>query len=514
MVIVARDGSGDFTSLQAAIDAIPEPGRAPAIILLRMDEYRERAVVHRNNVRIIGEARDRTVLAGSGGAKDPFSSAALTITGNNVEIENLTVRSDAGDGADPAAGLAAAVCAAGDRGVFRNCRLIGPKNALRCGPLREAEPGAEAGPLTRSRQYFERCRVEGDVDCIRGSCCWFEACTLHTGARGGRHTAANPHRRQPFGLVFHRCRLTGEGAPGAADPDRPGQAFVRTAFLECEMDGHGAPEGCADRDGEARTITLPEVLSGYDGWRPDRRIPTWFLCGDSTMADYPEEQSPMMGWGQALQALLPENVFVVNEAVCGRSSKSFVAEKRLSMIELCLRPGDRLLISFSHNDEKEDPLRYTSPRLTYPEYLGMYIDAARQQGAEPVLITPVARRLFDEAGRPVPTHGEYPAAMRDLAAYRGVRLVDLEAATMALLQETGPEGSKALFCHVPAGSVNYPDGLQDNSHLQDRGAIRVAAIFLDLLQGKRRADAVIARGDPLSAARRAAIAALEDSILR
>jgi len=292
-------------------------------------------------------------------------------------------------------------------------------------------------------------------------------------------------------------------------------------FLECEMDEHVAPAGfedwdeervVTDRYGEWKTsgaradqmprhpsqkrmteedaarITLADVIGGWDGWRPDRRTPTWFLCGDSTMANYPEECAPMTGWGQALQALLPETVFVQNEAVCGRSSKSFVAEKRLNYIELCLRPGDRLIISFSHNDEKNDPDRYTSPRLTYPEYLSMYIDAARRQGAEPILATPIARRLFDENGRLVPTHGEYPDAMRDLAMERGVRLVDLERGTMAMMREAGPEGSKDFFCHLPKGHPNYPDGAEDNSHPRDRGATRIARLFLELLAGKAAAE--------------------------
>jgi len=551
MYIVARDGSGDFTSLQQAIDAIPESGRTPTIIFLRMDEYREKVVVHKNNVRIVGEARDRTILTWNGCAKDPgpdgeekgtFMSSTLMITGQNVEVENLTIRNDAGDGR--AVGQAVAVYAAGDRGVWRNCRMIAHQDTLFCGPLRmpnvtgeigdrrgcaEAVTRVEDGHLTHSRQYFEDCYIEGDVDFIFGSYrCWFERCTLYMGGRGGWYTAANTNQAQPHGFVFHRCRLTGGCEEGKAYLGRPWRAFARTVFLECEMDEHVAPEGfedwdetrvVTDRYGEWRTsgaradqaprhpaqkrmtdedaagITLAEVLGGWDGWRPDRRTPTWFLCGDSTMANYPEDAAPMAGWGQRLQALLPEAVFVQNEAVCGRSSKSFVAEKRLSFIELCLRPGDRLIISFSHNDEKTDPERATTARLTYPDYLNMYIDAARGQGAEPILVTPIARRLFDEKGNPVPTHGEYPDAMRDLAAYRGVRLVELEKATMALLRDLGPEGSKRIFCHVPAGQRNYPEGLEDNSHLQERGATRIAQLFLSLLSGEQIGEPIGAAGE-------------------
>ena len=76
MYIVAKDGSGDFTSIQQAIDAIHGGERSPVILLLRMDEYRERVVVDKDNVRIIGEARDRTVITASGCAKDRDESGA------------------------------------------------------------------------------------------------------------------------------------------------------------------------------------------------------------------------------------------------------------------------------------------------------------------------------------------------------------------------------------------------------------------------------------------------------
>lgn len=539
MYIIAKDGSGDFTTIQAAIDAIPGGGRAPAILLLRMDEYHERVIVNKDNVRIVGEARDRTVITHSACAKDPdgnggergtFLSFTMIVTGKNVEVENLTVRNDAGDGRE--VGQAVAVYAAGDRGVWRNCRFIAHQDTLFCGPLMQkvtddiaprigsAECVESVGdcPLTFSRQYFEDCFIQGDVDFIFGPYrCWFERCTLYMNARGGMYTAANTPETQPCGLVFHRCFLTGECEEGMGFLGRPWRKFARTLFLDCEMDGHVAPQGFCDwntekpvtercgewgtrgvradqstrhpsqkrmTDAEAMAVTVPDVIGGYDGWRPDRRTPTWFLCGDSTMADYPASRAPMTGWGQMLPALLPENVFVENCAVNGRSSKSFVAEKRLNFIELCLRKGDKLLIQFGHNDEKDDPLRYTSPRGTYPEYLNMFIDAARRQGAEPILITSIVRRRFDENGNLVPTHGDYPAAMRDLAEYRGVRLLDMEKATGQLVGEMGDEASKRLYNWVQKGHPNYPDGVQDNTHLCREGALRFARIALNLMEEK------------------------------
>ena len=543
MYIIASDGSGDFTSIQQAVDAVPDGNRAPVILLVRMGEYRERVVVHKDHLRIVGEARDRTVVTASGCAMDKdengndrgtFLSATFTVTGANVEVENLTVRNDAGDGRD--VGQAVAVYAAGDRGVWRNVRMIAHQDTLFCGPLMpkvadfisprrgraETVPSVGDCPPTRGRQYFEDCYIQGDVDFIFGPYrCWFERCTLFMNARGGFYTAANTPEGQPHGMVFHRCVLTGECGEGEAFLGRPWRKYARTAFLNCDMDAHVAPSGFSDWDetrvvtfryaefgttgiradqsarhprqkrlteAEAGLITLQEVIGVWDGWRPDRRTPVWYLCGDSTMANYPESAYPMTGWGQKLQALLNENVYVENCAVNGRSSKSFVAEKRLNFIELCLRKGDRLIVSFSHNDEKKDPERATDARITYPEYLGMYIDAARRQGAEPILVTPIPRRLFDGEGNPVPTHGAYPDAMRCCAFFRGVRLVDLEKAAARLFRRLGPEGTKRVFCHVPAGSENYPDGLSDNSHLQEEGAITIAALFLDLLRQPPRPE--------------------------
>ena len=540
MYIVAADGSGDYASIQAAVDAVPEGKRAT--IVVRAGEYRERVIVNRDRVRIVGEDRDRTVITHSACARDrdaegkekgTFLSFSMLITGHGVEIENLTVRNDAGDGRD--AGQAVAVYAAGDRGVMRSCRLIAHQDTLFCGPvmpkvIREILPRTAGTaecvesvgdcPATRSRWYFENCFIQGDVDFIFGPYrCWFECCQLHMNARGGFYTAANTPGDQPFGFVFHDCRLTGECGPGQAYLGRPWRKYARTIFLKCEMDECVAPAGFSDWDaertvtarygeyasrgaradltprhpGEKRLteaegegITAEMVLGGEDRWRPKERVPTWYLCGDSTMADYPASRAPMAGWGQALPALT-EGAHVENCAVNGRSSKSFLDEMRLHCIEMCLRRWDRLVVSFSHNDEKADPLRHTDPDTAFPACLDRYIDAARRAGAEPILATPVPRRYFAE-GRLIPTHGTYPDAMRALAKRRGVRLADLERRAMRAFQALGEEGTKKVFCHVPAGDRNYPDGLRDDSHLQWRGAALVARLFLEALEDPGTAE--------------------------
>ncbi|MFI8188177.1 rhamnogalacturonan acetylesterase [Streptomyces sp. NPDC085946] len=196
---------------------------------------------------------------------------------------------------------------------------------------------------------------------------------------------------------------------------------------------------------------------------------TLHLAGDSTAAQKYTDAAPETGWGTALPFFLHRDRPVANHAVNGRSSKSFVDEGRLDAVLARIRPGDFLLIQFAHNDEKAaDPARYTEPWTTYQDHLRLYVDGARARGARPVLATPVERRRFDADGNAVPSHGEYPAAMRALAGEEGVALLDVQALSLALWQELGPEETKTYF--------NWTAGEQDNTHFAPLGAIAVARL--------------------------------------
>ena len=217
--------------------------------------------------------------------------------------------------------------------------------------------------------------------------------------------------------------------------------------------------------------------------RPRRR--TIFVAGDSTAATYATADVPRAGWGQALPVFLRPEIDVVNAALSGASSKSFADLGRLDLILAAIRPGDLLLVSFGHNDEKtEDPARYTEPWTTFQQYLSLYLDGARATGAHPVLVTPVERRRFTSAGVPYLSHGEYPDAVRALAADTDTPLIDLTASSFALWSSLGPEATKDYFLWLDAGeSVNYPTGAADNTHFQAHGAIEVARLVVS--EGKR-----------------------------
>lgn len=200
-----------------------------------------------------------------------------------------------------------------------------------------------------------------------------------------------------------------------------------------------------------------------------RRSRTLYIAGDSTAAQKYANAAPETGWGMALPFFLGKELVVANHAVNGRSSKSFVDEGRLAVILSAIRPGDFLLIQFGHNDEKaEDPTRYTEPWTTYQDHLRMYVEGARARGARPVFATSVERRKFDAGGKALPTHGEYPAAMRELAAEERVALLDTQALSLALWQELGVEETKKYF--------NWTATEQDNTHFNPPGAIAVARL--------------------------------------
>lgn len=203
---------------------------------------------------------------------------------------------------------------------------------------------------------------------------------------------------------------------------------------------------------------------------------TLFMIGDSTMADKPLiPPNPERGWGQLLPLYFREGVRVENHAVNGRSTKSFIDEGRWQAVVDRLKPGDYVIIQFGHNDEKKnDPKRYTEPFGSFKTNLEMFVRETRAHQATPILATPVARRKFDQAGKPVDTHGDYVTAARQAAQELQVPLLDLNRDSTALLAQLGPDSSKRLYDWIPAGEFKrYPKGISDDTHFNAYGASRM-----------------------------------------
>jgi lysophospholipase L1-like esterase len=169
---------------------------------------------------------------------------------------------------------------------------------------------------------------------------------------------------------------------------------------------------------------------------------TVYLLGDSTVTDQPHE--PWGSWGQMLPRFFKPGVAVANHAESGESLKSALAAHRLDKVLSTMKPGDYLFMQFGHNDEKE-----RGPGVgaftTYKADLRQFVTETRRRGGQPVLVTPMHRRRFDDGGKVVDTHGDYPDAVRQVAKEENVPLIDLHAMSRPLYEAFGPDGSKAAF---------------------------------------------------------------------
>jgi len=203
-----------------------------------------------------------------------------------------------------------------------------------------------------------------------------------------------------------------------------------------------------------------------------------YLIGDSTISIKEVSKYPEKGWGMPFAWFFDSGIKVDNRAMNGRSTKSFISEKRWDAVKDSLKAGDYVFIQFGHNDEVPTKKSYTT-ETEFVANLSRFVEESRKRNAIPVLITPVARRLFNEDGKVQDSHKEYAQLVRNTATKLDVPLIDLSEKSMALLQELGVEKSKYLFNHLkPGQNPNYPKGLEDNTHFNELGARYMAELVL------------------------------------
>lgn len=207
------------------------------------------------------------------------------------------------------------------------------------------------------------------------------------------------------------------------------------------------------------------------------KVPTIFLCGNSTVVDYDNE--PWAAWGQMFPRWFNDQVAIANYAESGESANTFIGAGRLKKALTQMKKGDYIFMEFGHNDQKQrGPGKGAFYSFMYS--LKIYIDEARSKGAQPVLITPTQRRRFDKNGKIIDTHSDYPEAIRWLAEKENVPLIDLNEISRTLYEAMGDEGSKNAFVHYPANT--YPGQtkeLKDNSHSNTYGAYELAKCIIE-----------------------------------
>lgn len=203
----------------------------------------------------------------------------------------------------------------------------------------------------------------------------------------------------------------------------------------------------------------------------DTTATTIFLCGNSTVVD--QEREPWASWGQMIPRFFNENICIANYAESGERTTTFIAAKRWMKIMKMAKAGDYIFIEFGHNDEK-DKGPGTGAWYNFTTNLKRLIDEARMKDCKVVLITPTARRRF-ENGMNQNTHGEYPDAVKTVCQRENVPLIDLTEMTTTLYNTFGEEDSKKLLVHYPANTFpGQAKALADNTHFNTFGAYEIA----------------------------------------
>lgn len=215
---------------------------------------------------------------------------------------------------------------------------------------------------------------------------------------------------------------------------------------------------------------------------PEKKKITIWMCGDSTMSIKEKKAYPETGWGMPFVYFWDSSVLVENLAKNGRSTSSFRNEGLWKKVFDGAGEDDYVFIQFGHNDEVSTKKTYTT-ETEFRNNLKQFVAEARNKKATPVLLTPMARRKFDQNGRIEGTHDMYSQLVRDVAKEEKVILFDMDKITQNLYQQFGVENSKLLFLQLKPGEhPNYPDGKEDNTHFNELGARLLAQSVLDQIK--------------------------------
>ncbi len=258
VLTVAKDGSKQFTTVQSAIDAVPENNVYPVVINISDGVYKEVVNIPANKpyISLVGESEEGTIITydnyagkdnGRGGTLGTSGSASVYIYGNDFSAKNITFENSFDESAYEGSGTqAVAVYVKGERQSFDNCSFLGNQDTLY---------------VNDGTQYFNDCYIEGDVDFIFGaSTAYFENCVIRSLDKGsdtnnGYITAASTSKDDEFGFVFRNCTLTSDAKEGTVYLGRPWHpsgdvnAIASVAFINCEIGNHINADGWTSMSG-------------------------------------------------------------------------------------------------------------------------------------------------------------------------------------------------------------------------------------------------------------------------
>ena len=225
-IVVSRDGTGNFRTLQEAIESARAFMDYTVTIYVKNGVYKEKVIVPSwvENIDIIGEDRDKTIITYDDHANinkmGTFRTYTVKVEGSDITFKNLTIENNAAQ-----LGQAVALHTEGDRLKFINCRILGNQDTIYTG-------------AKFTRLYFKDCYIDGTTDFIFGpSTALFEDCIIHS-KRNSYVTAASTPKEAKYGYVFKHCKLTAEPGVDKVYLGRPWRPYAYTLFIECEFGKH------------------------------------------------------------------------------------------------------------------------------------------------------------------------------------------------------------------------------------------------------------------------------------
>ena len=263
--VVAQDGSGDFFTVQEAINAVPDFRKdVRTTILIRKGTYKEKLIIPESkiNISLIGEDGAILTYDGFANKKNVFDenmgtsgSSSCYIYAPDFYAENITFENSSGP-----VGQAVACFVSADRVYFKNCRFLGFQDTLYT-------------YSKQSRQYYEDCYIEGTVDFIFGwSTAVFNRCYIHS-KRDGYVTAPSTDKGKKYGYVFYDCKLTAEPEATKVYLSRPWRPYAQAVFIRCELGKHILPIGWNNwgKKENEKTVFYAEYESRGEGAHPKAR---------------------------------------------------------------------------------------------------------------------------------------------------------------------------------------------------------------------------------------------------
>ena len=292
ILTVAQDGSGNYTTVQAAFDAIPSGNTKPVTVYVKNGIYKEKLLLDSTKpfVTLIGEDRFNTILTyddhtgkkdAQGNVINTQTSASFFMQAANFTATNITFQNDAGF----TAGQAVAIQVSGDKAAFYHCRFIGNQDIL-----------LTSSPA--SHQYYKDCYIEGTTDFIFGaSTVWFEDCHIHS-KKNSHVTAASTPQDHPFGYVFYNCVLTGDTTLHGVSLGRPWRPYAAVAYIHCYIGSHILPAGWNNWNNTVAneaTARYAEYKSYGPGAQPELRFKWTHRLTDEEAKQY-TMKNVLGGW--------------------------------------------------------------------------------------------------------------------------------------------------------------------------------------------------------------------------